>query len=123
MPKLEWLQLDNNNDITGTIPAEWGASKRLHTLWLANTKISGTIPESFGGLPLVHFAVQHTELTGVVPDSFASLGALKDLHLDNTGLGGTMPAGVCSLLDTGNMKTLTADCNDEIECSCCTKCF
>ena len=127
MPNLEWLQLDHNYDLTGTIPTEWGASStsRLHTLIVAHTKISGSIPENLGYLPLVHFGVQNTQITGEVPPTFGSLQSLKDLHLDNTELGGTMPAEVCSLLETGSMETLTADCgeNNEMECSCCTECF
>lgn len=122
MPRLEWLQLDHN-DLTGTIPTEWGESSRLHTLNLANTQISGSIPAGLGALPLVHFWVRYTRLTGEVPESFGSLNSLRELHQDNTELGGTMPTEVCSLLDNGDMEVLTADCNDEIECSCCTKCF
>ena len=135
------------NQLNGSIPTSLWQLTDLHDVQLSRNKFTGSLPASIGDLTeLIYFEASKNTLHGSLPESIGNLANLKSLHVDEnlfTGalpasisklssllslefysnfITGTIPSAVCSLR-TENLASLTADCNDEVACSCCTSCF
>mmetsp|Transcript_36712 Transcript_36712/g.88748 ORF Transcript_36712/g.88748 Transcript_36712/m.88748 type:complete len:2674 (+) Transcript_36712:708-8729(+) len=92
LASLEDLELSNNNWI-GTIPSSWSGMVSLQTLFIDNAKI-----ESAG-------------ITGALPD-FSTMPNLKELHLAQNQLTGTIPSNFISgISDTSNVVTIRLEDN------------
>ena len=68
------MELDDNN-LTGTIPAEIGNLTKLTILRLDNTKLTGPIPAEIGNLAeLKLLDLQNSNLTGPIPAEIGQVG-------------------------------------------------
>ena len=117
------VNLDTLN-LTGTIPPDLALlSSYLTRLTLDNNyELSGTIPASLGHLSHVtKFDLDNNRLTGTIPESFLNLTSLEDFQIHNNMLTGTMP--FCGITPLERNLVIQADCG-EIDCPCCdpTKC-
>ena len=85
-------------------------SKILRTLMLidfSNNAFHGTIPETVGGLVLLHgLNMSHNALTGSIPTQFGRLNQLESLDLSSNELTGGIPKELASLnfLSTLNLS-------------------
>ncbi|MFW5748121.1 MAG: immunoglobulin-like domain-containing protein [Chloroflexota bacterium] len=78
---LDIVDLSDNN-LSGTIPAEWGAFTSLTNLQLDSNNLSGTIPESLGSLTdLERLNLAANNLTGAVPPTLTNLTSLSTLDV------------------------------------------
>jgi Leucine-rich repeat (LRR) protein len=136
------------NELVGTIPESLMSLTDLHDLQLSRNKLTGSLPESIGGLTKLEFLrARQNALGGKLPDSLGNLVNLQSLHLDQNQFTGAVPEGmsqltslltlelhsnsitgsvpqsVCTLVLDSHLTSLTADCNSEITCDCCTTCF
>lgn len=142
------LVLAANNQITGTIPSDFGVDQDLHHVDFGHNQIQGPIPpEFFSELSRVEFlSLGDNALTGTVPSTVSAMNFLEELYLnDNPDLSGKLPESISSLsklekLDIsytkidGDMEsalcnggkiwnTLRADClNEAASASCATEC-
>jgi len=95
----------------------------LRSLGLKHNFLQGEIPTELGNLlHLKTLELQHNALRGPVPEELGQLENLETLDLTETMLTGSMPDEICMLKDEHHLKTITADCKNEIKCSCCTSC-
>jgi hypothetical protein len=103
--------------VAGTLPTTIGrwSLLRKFSVTLA-TGLTGTLPAAIGQWSqLLYFDVSvNFGLTGTIPDSIGNWSVIETINVQQTGLTGSIPEGICD--------TVTApppvDCN--IECSCCT---
>lgn len=98
----------NNNNLSGTLPAELGDLSNLTYLNLASNQLSGTIPSELGKLSgLKELDLHSNQLTGIPPE-LADLSNLTHLKLDRNPLRGSIPAGLGNL---SNLQELSLSAN------------
>ena len=86
------------NDVSGSIPAEFGNLASLTTLRLEFNDLSGPIPAEFGNLSsLEHSDLSFNELSGPIPPELGKLTNLTDLDLRWNELSGPIPADLAGL--------------------------
>jgi hypothetical protein len=110
MTDLKDLYIDQNENLTGTLPKELGQLKKLVNINVSQTHVSGSIPAEMSGCTaLANLMAYKTQISGI-PDNFDLWPALKLIQLySNPNLTGPLPASV------GNCTKLTSvwfyDCN------------
>merc|ERR1712087_1005398 len=117
------------NGIGGSIPTSIGLLSNLETLDISDNLFEGTIPTELGNLRnIVEVKINDNKLEGEVPRELAKLNYTK-LSLQNNNLHGNMTF-LCTKdfndsgdVGAGFLVEVTADCNEEVECLCCTECF
>lgn len=122
MKNLFALWLDAN-DLTGTIPTEFGKLTGLASLSLTNGTLTGTIPTELGSISeLRRVWLYNNQLRGVVPSTIQNLTKLEVFEVQDNDLVGSMPPGVCKNVRASGYQhmSLVADCG-EVNCTCCTK--
>ena len=124
---LRELWIDDNPQITGSIPTTMGNIKTLRSLSLADNGLSGAIPWQLGQLFLMEqMFLYGNSFSGGVPTQFGNLQKLERLELYDNGLSGNMPNQVCQLplLDDLEADCTTGTASNKIKCtsSCCTCC-
>ena len=121
------LWLDDNNYLGTTIPSQIALLPDLASFSIANTGVLGTIPSEIGLLSgsLRRFWLYDNELSGFIPTEMEQLSQLEVLELHGNNLFGTMPFGLCRILESTDYEfaSLTSDCISEVECVCCTECY
>ncbi|CAN1159121.1 MDIS1-interacting receptor like kinase 2 [Linum perenne] len=100
------LRLDlKYNQFTGTIPATIGLLSKLQFLDLSTNYLTGTIPVSIANLTRVtELDISRNDINGTLdPRLFAGSGlaSLRNLLLETTGLGGSIPEEI------GNLRNLS----------------
>lgn len=89
------------NQLTGAIPVELGNLSDLHYLNLGSNSLTGGIPAELGGLAnLDSLRLSYNELTGPIPAELSGLGRLEELQLLGNQLTGEIPSGL------GNLESL-----------------
>jgi hypothetical protein len=117
----------NSNPLTGAIPPPLlqggGILPNLERIDLANTDINGPLLDNvvfFAPEPaLRRLNLAGTPVTGSVPSSWGYFVHLQDLLLHGTSLTGTMPESVCA---NQNLTEVSANCDEILNCTCCTIC-
>lgn len=117
MPVVEELWLDDNQELTGSIPVGIGDMSTLASISVANCGLTGTLPSEIGSMEqLEQLWLFGNNLKGTVPEEFINLTNLRALHLEDNDLSGSAPNGMCGLESLASFAT---DC-EELTCSCCT---
>ncbi|KAG0630317.1 hypothetical protein M758_1G169600 [Ceratodon purpureus] len=94
---LGYWQLSNNK-FTGPIPVPVPGTSNLSCLLLADNRLSGSIPEGLGGVPLYNIDLTNNNITGSIPDIFEGLArTLQSLHLSYNNLSGPLPKSLNKL--------------------------
>lgn len=102
------LELDDNN-LTGSLPAQLGDLAHLERLVLDGNGISGRIPPELGNLSsLTMLNLRGNSLEGSIPSELGALVRLDTLDLFNAGLSGPIPS---SLGNLGSVQRLTVGWN------------
>ena len=99
------LWLDENN-LSGTIPAEIGQLESLEHLNLWGNQLTGSIPSEIGNLKMLEdLGLSDNNLAGNIPKEIGQLTSLTQLHLSRNKLTGTIPAelGKLTMLDHLNL--------------------
>ncbi len=98
---LRRLVLDDN-ELTGPMPPELGKLSQLTMLNLSHNKLTGSIPPEFGALPrLDSLLLWDNELSGPIPVELGSMRALRRLLLAWNQLSGPVPP------ELGDLRSLT----------------
>ena len=89
---LQQLHLQQNQ-LTGSIPAELGNLTQLNTLWLNQNQLSGAIPAALGNISsLSNLFLGTNQLSGPVPSELGRLTNLQSLQLGQNMLSGPIPS-------------------------------
>jgi len=92
------------NQVSGTIPTEFGSLKQLSEFMMENNTLSGTLPSQIGDMEaLERFQVQDNKISGTIPDMFATLANLNEWDTFNNKLEGDIPSSIGLL---GNLDYL-----------------
>lgn len=123
MSKIVELWMDENPDLTGTIPTTIGHLTKLMSLSITNCDLSGQIPTEIGQLTLMEqMWFFGNWLSGTIPTEVLQLTNLKILGLEDNNITNTViPQGLCEK----DMLALSADCSGTdvtVDCTCCTCC-
>ena len=88
----------NNELLTGSLPAELGQLAALRILRLTDNHLTGPIPAQLGQLAeLVELSLDGNALTGRIPAQLDRLAKLTELWLGSNALTGSIPAQLGSL--------------------------
>ena len=109
--------LNDNPELSGSIPAWLGNMTSLSVLGLQNCNIKGELPGELSRLSLLSdFDLSNNpELVGSLPSAFAALSALTSLDLSRTAVSGTIPEYLCGL------QQLRFTCSSTL-CGCSCRC-
>jgi Leucine-rich repeat (LRR) protein len=112
-PKLHTLWLANTK-VTATIPTEMALlSSSLKHLRFGNNEMSGTVPSELGKLTkLVELGLTASNLTSTIPSELGELTTLQHLRLGNNHLSGTIPIELSHLT---NLKVLRLESNRDLQ--------
>lgn len=100
LPKLKYLILGNNENLTGNIPENIGALSSLVDLSLSWCNFSGNIPESITDLDnLECLRLSENKLTGTIPEDMGNMKSLNLLSIARNRLTGSIPASFANLLN------------------------
>jgi len=92
------------NQISGTIPSEFGSLKKMSEFMMENNTLSGTIPSQIGSMDALEiFSVQDNKISGTIPDMFATLENLNEWDTFGNKMEGDIPSSIGLL---GNLDYL-----------------
>eukprot|EP01124_Arcella_intermedia_P015641 TRINITY_DN22192_c0_g1_i1.p1 TRINITY_DN22192_c0_g1~~TRINITY_DN22192_c0_g1_i1.p1 ORF type:complete len:561 (-),score=90.52 TRINITY_DN22192_c0_g1_i1:20-1657(-) len=98
LPVLQFLDVDTDKLIGGSIPTFIANLSSLKTLRVSWTNVSGTIPTQMGLLTgLIELFARSNKLTGTIPLELASLTSLTYLDLCYNTINGPIPTGLGAL--------------------------
>eukprot|EP00656_Telonema_subtile_P036900 TRINITY_DN4096_c0_g1_i10.p1 TRINITY_DN4096_c0_g1~~TRINITY_DN4096_c0_g1_i10.p1 ORF type:complete len:492 (-),score=26.79 TRINITY_DN4096_c0_g1_i10:1265-2740(-) len=83
--------------ISGSLPSRLAELRRLGTLNMRDSKLSGTMPNVPDMPSLLHLYLFNTTISGELPHSMSGLSSLKSLMMGGARLSGSIPASFCSL--------------------------
>ncbi|XP_077211324.1 LRR receptor-like serine/threonine-protein kinase RPK2 [Tasmannia lanceolata] len=99
----------SGNQITGSIPLNFGYLDSLVSLDMSRNKLQGQIPDGFGQLKgLKYLLLAANNLTGYIPSGLGQLHSLEVLDLSSNSLSGEIPRDLASLR---NLTVLLLDNN------------
>ncbi|XP_047981240.1 probable LRR receptor-like serine/threonine-protein kinase At4g36180 [Salvia hispanica] len=116
---LMYLELDNNM-LSGEIPSDLGIMfSNLSLLNLANNRLRGTLPPSFGSLgDLRVLSLQSNSLSGGIPPQILSLSKLEKLNISSNLLSSSIPLSISRMQNLRNLdlhgNNLTGSIPDSI---------
>ncbi|XP_028755430.1 probable LRR receptor-like serine/threonine-protein kinase At1g53430 isoform X6 [Neltuma alba] len=85
-------------NLSGLLPSEFGFLTYLQELDLSHNYLNGSIPRSFGRLPLVTLRLTANAISGSIPDAFGEITSLENLELKDNLLEGTLPSSLGKLM-------------------------
>ena len=141
MESLEEINILDNN-FNGTLPVELSQLQLLQELLASNNQLTGTIPSEYGIFlhDLIVLYLDNNLLSGNIPDSLSNLSNIEELLLNgNPNLIGNLNPLFCDVDEgvttttggggggdsnssTTTLLQLVADCSDTLLCDCCTTC-
>lgn len=99
-----------NNDLTGTLPAQLGNLAELRRLVLNGNDLSGQIPPELGNLAnLTMLNLRGNALNGSIPSQLGALASLDTLELFDNDLSGPIPPALGNL---GTVRRFTVGWNE-----------
>ncbi|KAK3404319.1 hypothetical protein EUGRSUZ_K00626, partial [Eucalyptus grandis] len=108
LPKLQYLSVDDNEDLTGHLP-NFNSSSPLKELQLGDTSFYGELPASIGNLrSLEMLDLNSCNLTGSLPMLIGNLPLLSYLDIGHNNFSGSIPASFANL---SNLKNLDVGMN------------
>ena len=114
---------DHNPELKGTLPSDIGDLQFLASLSLTDCGITGSLPTEMGVLQeLRQVWLSGNLLTGNVPTEIGNLQNLTIFQLEDNDMSGKVPNEVCALRDADIMIAFGTDCDESVNCHCCTCC-
>ena len=99
LPNLRALDVNYNEDLTGSLPNFQSWSSPLEDLSLAVTGFSGKLPASMGNLrSLIYLDLYNCNFLGNIPSSIGNLTNLLMLKLESNTLAGNIPSSIGNLI-------------------------
>jgi len=122
LANLKVLHL-NDNLLTGSLSSEISQWTNLEELHLHGNGFSGVVPDAFGSMPNLSLVrLENNQFTGDVPASLGQATGMTFLSLESNSFMGTVPSDICTLTTIHSLTHLSADCVNDVSCSCCSEC-
>lgn len=87
-----------SNQVSGTIPTEFGQLRKLTEFMMENNTLSGTLPSEIGNMALLEkFTVQDNKISGTLPENMGDMEFLNWWDSFNNKLEGDMPSSIQKL--------------------------
>jgi len=130
----------STNSIEGSIPSHLGMLSKLQCMVIHTNELENELPTELGSMTnLRKFDVSgNSAITGTVPYSLKNWSKIEVLEVQNTGLCGRVPMGLCETLEFrptdfvykhGEELAFRASCQitrdgdgEGLDCGCCTEC-
>ena len=111
----------NGNSFSGGLPALIGLMVNLEVLDLSCNEFIGALPLELANLPnLLTVKLEGNMFEGdLTMFPLGSFSGLEELHLNSNLFTGDVNDLFCSELGEALIPNLRADCDDEVQCSCC----
>jgi hypothetical protein len=104
LTQLKKLSL-HRNQLTGAVPPELGNLGQLTHIYFSRNQLSGSIPSELGNASkLFHLSIAFNQLSGSIPSELANIPGLVGLWLNNNGLTGPIPPGLGNLANLTNLE-------------------
>ena len=92
LTNLENLRLENNANLSGSLPADMGNMKSLLTISINHTQMNGVLPASIGDIEyLTSLDLSNNAFSGELPEKLGSNNNLSVLILKNNFFSGKIP--------------------------------
>jgi hypothetical protein len=102
--------------ISGTIPTSFGNLALLFNLVLRGSQLKGTLPDSLQNLSALNvLRLDSNQLTGTLPEWLGMLPSLVKLQVEKNNFSGSVPSSVCS-------ATMQFGYDCTLVCNCCGSC-
>ncbi|KAK8991630.1 hypothetical protein V6N11_062634 [Hibiscus sabdariffa] len=95
---LRLIKVDlSMNDLTGSIPEDFGKLQNLESLNLAYNQLTGELPTSISQLPALRdFRIFQNKLSGVLPSEFGLHSELEGFEVSENQFSGPLPPNLCA---------------------------
>ncbi|XP_077226673.1 putative LRR receptor-like serine/threonine-protein kinase At1g53430 [Tasmannia lanceolata] len=91
------VQLKRQN-LTGVLPEEFANLTFLRVLDLTRNYLNGTIPASWGSLPLTDLSLVGNRISGPIPEELGNITTLTSLVIEDNELRGSLPPQLGNLI-------------------------
>ena len=91
-PNLQTFLLAANNFLTGSLPDTLGSAHSLQTLTVTASGLTGTIPNSIGGLTSLTLLSTDIPFSGTLPAAIGQATSLRVIQMINTIFSGVLPS-------------------------------
>ncbi|KAJ6790886.1 polygalacturonase inhibitor-like [Iris pallida] len=107
LSELEHVDFSRISSLEGTIPPQLLKLKKLQSLQISQTQVSGPVPHFLSELAsLKGLELRYNRLSGPIPASLGNLVHLTSLTLSGNRLTGAVPASLFSKLPKGSLASL-----------------
>ncbi|KAH7665644.1 Non-specific serine/threonine protein kinase protein [Dioscorea alata] len=86
-------------NLTGSLPDEFGSLKHLQVIALTRNYLNGTIPVAWASLPLIKLSLLGNRISGRIPEELGNITSLKELVLQDNLMGGPIPTSLGKLIN------------------------
>jgi Leucine-rich repeat (LRR) protein len=94
---LRTVDLGNNPDLTGSLPASMGNLSELRKFLATETDLTGSLPGAMGNLAkLTELRLAGNRISGTVPATWSGMSALVIFEVSGTGVQSPLPEGIFS---------------------------
>jgi Leucine-rich repeat (LRR) protein len=104
----KWTQLQTlwagNNQISGTIPTQFGRLNRLTSLYLYENRMVGSVPSQLGNILLQEIWLSNNFFAEQIPESLLFLGSLKLFRLENNVFSGSLATWIGLLTNLQDLR-------------------
>ncbi|CAJ1947855.1 unnamed protein product [Cylindrotheca closterium] len=104
----KWTQLQTlwagNNQISGTIPTQFGRLNRLTSLYLYENRLQGSLPAQLGNILLQEIWLSNNFFEQQIPESLLFLGSLKLFRLENNVFSGSLATWIGLLTNLQDLR-------------------
>lgn len=83
----------DSNELTGSIPEEWGGMRNLEQLFLSGNNLRGKIPETIRGMEaLQYFRASDNQFSGTIPTDMGKMLKMEFLYMEENDFDGVIPS-------------------------------
>ena len=83
----------DSNELTGSIPEEWGGMRNLEQLFLSGNNLQGKIPDTIRGMEaLLYFRASDNQFSGTIPTDMGKMLKMEFLYMEENDFNGMIPS-------------------------------
>lgn len=92
-PNIDDNFAPDSNELTGSIPEDWGGMRNLEQLFLSGNNLRGKIPETIRGMEaLQYFRASDNQFSGTIPTDMGKMLKMEFLYMEENDFDGAIPS-------------------------------